>query len=45
MPVSFASTTQIQMDTAVLPPVSQASPQVVPVRVPLLQITSVASNS
>ena len=44
-PVSFVSTTQVQMDTAVPPPVSQASPQVVPVWVPLLQITSVASNS
>ena len=44
-PVSFASTTQVRMDTAVPPPVSQTSPQVVPVWVPLLQITSVTSNS
>ena len=33
------------MDTTVLPPVSQAAPQVVPVQVFLSQITSVASNS
>ena len=34
-PVSFACTTQVQMDTAVLHPVSKASPQVVPMPVPL----------
>ena len=44
-PVSFASTTQVQMGIAVLPPVSQAPPQVVPIWMPLLQITSVTSNS
>ena len=42
--VSFASTTQVRMDTVVPPTVSQVIPQVPPVRVPLLQITSVAST-
>ena len=41
--VSFASTTQVRMDTAVPPTVSQVPPQIPPVWVPLLQITSVAS--
>ena len=43
--VSFASTTQVRMDTVVHPPVSQMPPQVLPVWVPLSQITSVASTS
>ena len=42
-PVSFVSTTQVRMDTVVPPTVSQVIPQVPPVQVPLLQITSVAS--
>ena len=42
-PVSFASTTQVRMDIAVPSPVGQGVPQVPPVWVPLLQITSVAS--
>ena len=42
-PVSFASTTQVRMDTVVPPTVSQVIPQVPPVWVPLSQITSVAS--
>ena len=42
-PVSFASTIQVRMDTVVPPTVSQVIPQVPPVQVPLLQITSVAS--
>ena len=42
-PVSFASTTQVRMDIAVPLPVGQGVPQVPPVWVPLLQITSVAS--
>ena len=42
-PVSFASTTQVRMDMVVPPTVSQVIPQVPPVWVPLLQITSVAS--
>ena len=40
-PVSFASTTQVRMDTMVPPTVSQVPPQVPPVWVPLSQITSV----
>ena len=44
-PVSFASTTQVRMDTVILPTVSQVTPQVPPVQVPLSQITSVASTS
>ena len=44
-PVSFASTTQVRMDMVVPPTVSQVIPQVLPVRVPLLQITSVASTA
>ena len=44
-PVSFASTTQVRMDTVVPPTVSQVIPQVPPVWVPLLQITSVASRA
>ena len=43
--VSFLSTTQVRMDTAVPPPVSQVQPQVPPVWVSLSQITSVASTS
>ena len=42
-PVSFASSTQVRMDTAVPSPVGQRVPQVPPVQVPLSQITSVAS--
>ena len=42
-PVSFASTTQVRMDTVVPPTVSQVIPQVSPVWVPLSQIKSVAS--
>ena len=42
--VSFASTTQVRMDTVVPPTVSKVPPQVPPVQVPLLQITSVAST-
>ena len=42
-PVSFASSTQVRMDTAVPSPVGLGVPQVPPVQVPLLQITSVAS--
>ena len=44
-PVSFVSTTQVRMDTAVLLPASEVPPQVTPVWVPLLQITSIASTS
>ena len=44
-PVSFASTTQVRMGTTVPPPVNQVPPQVIPVQVPISQITSVASNS
>ena len=33
------------MDTAIPPPASQVPPQVMPVEVPLSQITSVASTS
>ena len=43
-PVSFVSTTQVRMDIAVPLPVGQGVPQVPPVCVPLLQITSVAST-
>ena len=43
--VSFASTTQVRMDTVVPPPVSQVIPQVPSVQVPLSQIKSVASHS
>ena len=42
-PVSFASTIQVGMDIAVPSPVGQGVPQIPPVWVPLLQITSVAS--
>ena len=42
-PVSFVSSTQVRMDTAVPSPVGQGVPQVPPVWVPLSQITSVAS--
>ena len=42
-PVSFASSTQVRMDTAVPSPVGQGVPQVPPVWVPLSQITSVTS--
>ena len=41
--VTFVSTTQVRMDTVVPPTVSQVIPQIPPVLVPLLQITSVAS--
>ena len=44
-PVSFASTTQVRLETAIPPPVSQVPPQITPVWVHLLQITSVASTS
>ena len=44
-PVSFASTTQVRMDIAVPLPVGQGVPQVPPVQVTLLQITSVASTA
>ena len=44
-PVSFASITQVRMDTTIPPPASQVPPQVTPVWVPLSQITSVASTS
>ena len=44
-PVSFASTTQDRVDIAVPPPVGQGVPQVTPVWVPLLQITSVTSEA
>ena len=43
--VSFASNTQVRMDTVVPPTVSQVPPQVPPVWVPLSQITSVASTA
>ena len=42
-PVSFASSTQVRMDTTVPSSVGQGVPVVPPVQVPLLQITSVAS--
>ena len=42
-PVSFVSATQVRMDIAVPSPIGQGVPQVPPVWVPLLQITSVAS--
>ena len=45
MPVSFVSSTQVRTDTAVPSPVGQGVPQVPPVQVPLLQITSVASTA
>ena len=44
-PVSFAPTTQIRMDITIPLPVGQGVPQVPPVWVPLLQITSVASTA
>ena len=44
-PVSFASTTEVGMDPVVPPTVSQVIPQVPPVQVPLLQITSVSSTA
>ena len=44
-PVSFVSTTQDRVDIAVPPPVGQGVPQVPPVWVPLLQVTSVASEA
>ena len=43
--VSFASTTQVRLDTAIPLPASQVPPKVTPVQVPLSQITSVASTS
>ena len=43
--VSCASTTQDRADIAVPPPVGQRVPQVPPVQVPLLQITSVTSEA
>ena len=42
-PVSFVPATQVRMDIAVPSPVGQRVPQVPPVWVPFLQITSVAS--
>ena len=42
-PVSFASTTEVRDGHCSPSPVSQGVPQVPPVQVPLLQITSVAS--
>ena len=44
-PVSFASTTQVRMDTVVPPTISQVPPQVPPVWVSLLQTPSVASTA
>ena len=44
-PVSFASTTQVRMGTTIPLPPNEVLPQVSPVWVPLLQITSVASTS
>ena len=44
-PVSFASTTQDRVDIAVPQPVGQGLPQIPPVWVPLLQITSVTSEA
>ena len=44
-PVSFTSTTQVRLDTTIHLPASQVQPQVAPVWVPLLQITSVASTA
>ena len=44
-PFSFTSTTQDRVDIAVPPPVGQGVPQVPPVWVPLLQVTSVASEA
>ena len=44
-PVSFVSATQVRMDIAVPSPVGQGLPQVPPVWVPLVQITSVASKA
>ena len=43
--VGFASSTQVRMDTAVPSPVGQGVPQVPPVWVPILQITSVANTA
>ena len=43
--VSFVSTTQERVDIAVPPSVGQGVPQVSPVWVPLLQVTSVASEA
>ena len=44
-PVSFVSSAQVRMDSAVPSPVGQGVPHVLPVQVPLLQITSVASTA
>ena len=44
-PVSFVSATQVRMGIAVPSPVGQGVPQVLPVWVPLLQITSVVSTA
>ena len=44
-PVSFVFTTQVRLDTAIPPVVSQVLPKVPPARVPLSQITSVASTA
>ena len=44
-PVSFVSTTQVRLDTAIPLPASSVLPQVIPVWVPSLQITSAASTS
>ena len=43
-PVSFASTTQVRTDVPVPPTVNQMVPPTQELRVPLLQITSVAST-
>ena len=45
IPVSFVSTTQVRMDIVIPSPVDQGVPQVPPVQVPLLQITSVAKTA
>ena len=45
IPVSFASTTQVRLDTAIPLPAGSVLPQVISVWVPLSQITSVASTS
>ena len=43
-PVSFVSTTQVRMDVAIPPTVNPTVPTASPARVPLSQITSVAST-
>ena len=44
-PDSFASTTQVRIDTAIPLPASQVPPQVSSLQVPLSQIRSVGSTS